>query len=376
MSLPDLRPAAILAALVGVVLLAPLPLPAETWEIPRSAEEVRIDGVLDDPVWSDALVFRLDYETNPGENIKPEVETECRMVYSRTHLYYGCHAFDPEPDKIRARFSDRDRSFPTDDVVGLAVDPFNLNNTSFVFDVNPLGIQNDRVYSEVAGRSDPSWDALWDSAGRIVEDGFVVEAKIPFASLRFPRSTGDKQTWGFNFRRYRPRENFTRISIYPFDRNNPCRLCQSDELVGFEDVDQGRSLEVTPTLVAIRDSEIDDFPEGELVADDPDIEPGLFVSWGVTPNLNLSGALNPDFSQVEADNAQLAFNTQFSLFFQERRPFFLEGSQFFDSRIRAVYTRTIADPDWGLKLTGQEGAQRHRRDRRAGRADERAPAWL
>lgn len=328
---------------------------AESYEIPRAEGTIEIDAVLDEPAWTSALVFELDYETDPGENVPPPVDTQCRMIYSQTHLYYGCHAFDPEPDKIRARYSDRDRSSPNDDTIGLAVDPFNLNNTSFVFDVNPLGVQNDRVYSEVIGRSDPAWDALWDSAGRIVEDGFVVEVRIPFSSLRFPRPDGDKQTWGFNFRRYRPREVFRRIAIEPFDRDNSCRLCQNSELTGFENVDQGTSLEITPTLVAIGDSEIDEFPQGDLVSEDPDIEPGLFVSWGLTPNLNLSGAINPDFSQVEADIVQLDVNTQFALFFRERRPFFLEGTDFFDSRIRAVHTRTIADPNWGLKLTGQVG---------------------
>jgi hypothetical protein len=339
------------------LLLPTLVLGAEAYEIPHTEEEIKVDGSLDDAAWEESLVFELDYETTPGENVTPPVRTECRMIYSTSHIYYGCHAFDPEPEKIRARYSDRDRSFPTDDVVGLAVDPFNGQNTSFVFDVNPLGVQNDRVYSEVIGRSDPSWDALWDSAGRLVDDGYVVEAKIPFSSLRFPRSNGTKQTWGFNFRRYHPRDVFRRISIHPFDRNNSCRLCQHSKLVGFEDVDPGKNLEITPTLVGISSSEMDEdsFPDGELVSEDPDLDPGLFVSWGMTPNLNLSGTINPDFSQVEADVAQLDINNQFALFFPELRPFFLEGTNFFDSRIRAVHTRNLADPNWGIKLTGQEG---------------------
>jgi hypothetical protein len=343
--------------LVMALCLSPAMLRAETFEIPRTEEEIQIDGHLDDSAWEDSLVFELNYETNPGENVEPPVKTECRMTYSESHLFYGCHAFDPEPDKIRARYSDRDNSFPTDDVVGLAVDPFNAQNTSFVFDVNPLGVQNDRVYSEIAGRSDPSWDALWDSAGRLVDDGYVVEAKIPFSSLRFPRSDGEAQTWGFNFRRYHPREVFRRISIHPFDRNNSCRLCQHSDLVGFTDVDPGRSLEITPTLVGTRSSELDeeDFPDGNRVSEDPDLDPGLFVSWGMTPNMNLSGTINPDFSQVEADVAQLDINEQFALFFPELRPFFLEGASFFDTRIRAVHTRNLADPNWGVKMTGQEG---------------------
>ena len=108
------------------------------YRIPRLELEVRIDGVLDEPAWQQALVFELLWETDPGENVEPTVRTECRMFYDRRNLYYGCHAFDPEPEKIRARYRDRDAAAFSDDLLGLSIDPFDSQNRSFVLDVNPL----------------------------------------------------------------------------------------------------------------------------------------------------------------------------------------------------------------------------------------------
>ncbi len=344
--------------LISAVALAVTPAIAETgsepYRLPLLETTIELDGRMDESAWDEALVVELSYETRPGENVAPPAETECRLFYTETHLYYGCHASDPEPEKIRARYADRDRSFPNDDVIGIAVDPFNSQNRAFVFDVNPLGVQNDRVFTEASGRSDESWDAIWDSAGRLVDDGYVVEVAIPFSSLRFPATEGD-QTWGISVRRYMPREVFRRLAIRPFDRSNPCRLCQNAKIIGFDGVDPGRSLEVTPTLTGVQSAERTDFPDGELDRGDPDFEPGLSMRWGVTNNLQLGATLNPDFSQVEADEAQLDVNEPFALFFPELRPFFLEGAEAFRTPIRTVFTRTVADPSFGLKLTGKQG---------------------
>lgn len=324
------------------------------YAIPKIDSPVVLDGRLDDEAWAGALVLELDYETRPGENTPAPDRTECRLFYSTSHLYYGCHAYDAEPSKIRARYADRDVSFPRDDAIGIALDPFDSENRAFIFDVNPLGVQNDRVFTEASGISDASWDALWSSAGRLVEDGYVVEVEIPFSALRFPK-TEETQVWGFNFRRYQPREVFRRVAIMPYDRSDPCRLCQTAELEGFAAVDPGRNLEVTPTLTGVQDSVRSEFPDGALETDDPELDAGLSVRWGITNNLQLSGTLNPDFSQVEADVAQLEVNEQFALFFPELRPFFLEGNDFFRTPLRTVFTRTLADPAWGLKLTGKQG---------------------
>ena len=347
-----------LPMLVGLTCLMHLGLPvgiraADRYEIPKLEGPVILDATLDELVWEQALTFELEYETRPAENVKPPVRTECKMFYSSSHLYYGCHAYD-DPKQIRARLRDRDSASFSDDVVGLSLDPFNNKESSLVFDVNALGVQNDRRYTELSGRSDSSWDATWASSGRIVDDGFVVEVEIPFRALRFPRRDG-VQVWGFNFRRYQPRDVSRRIAIHPNDRSNPCRICQSSELVGFEGIDPGRNLEITPTITGLSSRERARFPDGELDGDDPDVEAGITAKWGITPSLILGATVNPDFSQVEADEAQLDVNQQFALFFPELRPFFLEGADTFATHQNIIHTRAVADPSWGLKMTGREG---------------------
>jgi len=339
--------------LVAALCVAAPALATETFEIPRLDAKIVVDGQMDEPFWAEAMEFGLEYETNPGENVAPPVETTCRMLYTDTHLYYGCQAHDPVPDSIRARYSDRDDTFG-DDAIGLAIDPFNDQNTAFILDVNPLGVQSDRLYIEASGHSDVTWDAIWDSAGRLTDYGYEVEAAIPFSSLRFPRAT-EGQTWGFNFRRYRTRDSFYRIALVPYDRNDRCRTCQHALLQGFEEINPGRNLEITPTVTSVQTASRSDFPNGPLDSGDPDYEPGITFNWGITPNMTLAATANPDFSQVEADVARLDINTEFALFFPERRPFFLEGSDYFSTPFRAVHTRTVADPDWGLKVTGKEG---------------------
>jgi hypothetical protein len=145
------------------------------------------------------------------------------------------------------------------------------------------------------------------------------------------------------------------MGAFPRDRSNNCYLCQSLKITGFAGASPGRNLEVVPTLTASRTDVRDELPDGPLVEGDVDSELGVTARWGMTPNLTLSGAINPDFSQVEADARQLDINEPFALFYDEKRPFFMEGADYFDTPLDAVYTRMIRDPAWGLKLTGKEG---------------------
>ena len=186
-------------------------------------------------------------------------------------------------------------------------------------------------------------------------DGYVVEAAIPFKSLRFP--SGDAvQTWGFFAVRTWPRSNNVVTQSMHWDRSNSCRLCQANLLTGIAGVSPGVNVELNPTFTSSRTDERADFPNGGLVNGTVDPEPGLDVRWGVTPNITLNTTLNPDFSQIEADVAQLEVNNRFALFFPEKRPFFLESADLFSSPLRAVFTRTIADPIFGTKLTGKIGS--------------------
>ena len=319
----------------------------------RATSPIKVDGVLDEAAWQQATVVELKYETRPKENLPPDVATEMLLAYDSDHLYVGFRAHDPDPSAIRAHLMDRDKAF-SDDFVGIVLDTFNDERRAFEFFVNPLGVQMDMFMDDVGGNEDETWDAIWHSAGKVNETGYAVEIAIPWSSLRFPRAEGE-QTWGFDALRFRPRSQRARISSHPLDRNISCYLCQESKMTGFAGVTPGKNLEIAPTATATRTDRREDFPQGSLTEGDVESDLGLTAKWGITPNLTLNAALNPDFSQVEADAAQLDVNNQFALFFPEKRPFFLEGADFFSTPFQAVFSRNVADPTWGVKLTGKEG---------------------
>ncbi len=151
-------------------------------QVPRTDAAIEVDGVLDETVWLHAASISLDYETKPGENIDPPVATECLITYDQSRIYVAFRARDPEPERIRARLADRDTAF-SDDFVGIVLDTFNDERRAYEFFVNPLGVQMDMVYDDVNDREDASWDAIWNSAGRLTAEGYVVEMAIPFSSL-------------------------------------------------------------------------------------------------------------------------------------------------------------------------------------------------
>jgi len=332
-----------------------------TYRVLRTTVPIVVDGRLNEETWEKALSLDLPYEVHPDDNVPSQVKTEAWLAYDDNYLYAAFRASDPDRSKIHARLSDRDRAFQ-DDFVGLVIDTFNDERRAFEFFVNPVGVQMDLVQDDVSGNEDSSWDAIWKSAGQITETGYVVEMAIPYTSLRFQAGSGD-QTWGLDILRVYPRDRRFILALNRRDKNVSCYLCQISKVIGFKGATPGANIEMTPTLTAIRADEdpnapgdlVPRYPGRRLERGDARYELGLTGKWGITPNLTASGALNPDFSQVEADAAQLNVNEAFALFFPEKRPFFLEGSDFFDTPMQAVYSRTVADPSWGAKVTGKQG---------------------
>lgn len=321
-------------------------------ELPRVDHPVQIDGILDDEAWLHALQIEVNTETNPGENVQAPVRTVAYLLEDGRNLYIAFDARDPDPGKIRAYLRDRDSAY-NDDFVGVVIDSYNDERRAFEFFSNPLGSQMDLTNDDVNKQEDDSWDAIWDSAGKITEHGYIVEMEIPLSQLRFERVDG-KQTWGIDVLRMYPRDSRTRIGSNALDREIDCYLCQFAKIQGLENVDPDRDLEIVPTLTASRNDRRDE-PTDPLQNGDLESEAGISVRWGITPDLTANLAINPDFSQVEADVAQLDVNNQFALFFPEKRPFFLEGSDYFRTPIQAVFTRTVADPSVGVKMTGKRG---------------------
>lgn len=334
----------------------PATVPSARFDVAEASGPIKIDGLLDEPSWAAAPVIPLPFEWQPGDNIPAPVKTECLVTYDARHLYVGFRCFDPEPRKIRAHLMDRDDTdtLILDDHISFMVDSFNDERRAFQFRVNPRGVQADANFSESEGYEDFSWDAIWSAAARITDWGWAVEVAIPLNQLRF-HGSDRPQTWGFEAERSWPRDARHRLTSHPRSRDVNCILCQFNKLTGFAGVTPGRNIEFDPTFTAGRTDTLDAYPAGRLAQGHIDDQYGLTAKWGVTPDLILNAAANPDFSQVEADVAQLEINRRFALFYPEKRPFFLEGADFFLTPVQAVFTRTVVDPLWGAKLTGKTG---------------------
>jgi hypothetical protein len=333
-------------------------LSSRRFDVLKASVPIKVDGVLDEECWAAAPAIPLPFEWQPGDNIPSPVKTECLVTYDLRNLYIAFRCFDPEPKKIRGHLMDRDDTdtLILDDHVSFMIDSFNDERRAFQFRVNPMGVQADANFSESEGYEDFSWDAIWNAAAKITDWGWAVEVAIPLSQLRFHASEGP-QTWGFSAERSWPRDTRHRMTSHPRSRNVNCILCQFNKLTGFEGITPGRNIEIDPTFTASRTDAMDmaGFPDGPLARGKIDAQPGVTAKWGITPNLILNAAANPDFSQVEADVAQLQINRRFALYYPEKRPFFLEGADLFLTPVQAVFTRTVADPLWGTKLTGKTG---------------------
>ncbi len=327
-----------------------LPVPIS---IPRATGEIVIDGVIDEAAWRDAAEFLIAYEVRPGENIPAPVTTEVRLTWDDKRVLVAFRCFDPDPSAVRARYSDRDQLW-NDDWIGIVLDTFNDQRRAYEFVVNPLGIQMDALNDDVNRRYDLSWNAIWFSKGRLTATGYDVEMAIPFNQIRFQGKSGP-QIWGLDLMRSYPRTNRHHLGLFARDRGNNSYLSQTTKIIGFEGAEPGRNLEIVPTLTGSYVEQRPDFPDGDLEEVDKLSEVGVTAAWGMTPNTTVAAAVNPDFSQIEADAVQLDINETFALFFRETRPFFQVGADYFNTRLNLLHTRTIADPAVALKVTGKSG---------------------
>jgi hypothetical protein len=324
-------------------------------EVPRFNDTVVVDGVLDEPVWSRAAVLTGFSQFEPADGRPAAERTEVRVWYAPDAIYFGITAYDSEPHLIRATRADRD-NIGGDDHVTIYLDTFRDRRRAFFFAVNPLGVQQDGVRTEGAtsagrmfgGNIDRSPDFLYESRGRVTADGYVVEVRIPFKSLRYP--AGDVLQWGINIERKTQRTGF--VDTWPdVRRASASFLAQGGVLTGLRDISRGVVIEAQPFVTMSAPATRVD---GSLVRSDAAADAGVNVRFGFT-NLSLDATVNPDFSQIEADVGQVTMNERFALFVPEKRPFFLEGIELFATPNQLVYTRRVADPRGGGKLTGKVG---------------------
>ncbi len=321
--------------------------------LPLLASPPSVDGVLAEREWQGATLITLDFETSPAANGPAPVATQCHLARDADRMYVGCRAHDPNPDRIRAQYLDRDHS-TADDRILMYLDPFDDAQRAFVFSVSALGVQTDGVFDQARGDLDNAWNTIWASAGRITPTGYEIELAIPFHSLRFPVSEDGTTPWRLFFERQWPRTQVYTLRSARYDQGDPCRLCYAEHLAPGPLEPPSFQLEATPTLTASNSlSRIDD--TGPLVGAGVETDVGLDLRWSMSSQSALNVTVNPDFSQVEADALQLVSNTRFALFVPERRPFFLESAEAFQSPLPVVFTRAIVDPVAGAKLAGRLG---------------------
>lgn len=318
--------------------------PEDPLLIPLLSKAPKIDGILDISLWEEeALKFEQFLQLSPKEGGLPSEKTVIYMGYDKKNLYVGIKCYDSEPDKIRASITNRDQCIE-DDWIVVFLDTFNEKRRALSFLANPLGVQMDCIRIEEGGNDnmDFSWDVAFSSGGRIDDEGYTVELAIPFKSLRFPDE--EIKVWSLVLGRNIARTG--EIVMWPtFSRKIPGLLSQGGEIVLREAVEKGKNFELMPVATSLK-------IKGEKLSFDP----GINFKWGITSNATLDLTVNPDFSHIEADAPQIDVNRRFALYYQEKRPFFLEGMEIFRfPQINMVYTRRINDPIVGGKLTGKIG---------------------
>jgi hypothetical protein len=313
-----------------------------------------IDGRLDDAAWRDAPSFTAFKTFAPDFGQEASERTVAFMAYDAENLYFAFKCYDREPDKIKTSVATRDTIRP-DDWICVNLDTFNDQQSLCAFYVNPFGIQTDSRFA--SGKEDFSVDLVWASAGRLDPDGYSVELRVPFKSIRYAGSR--RVEMSIFFERWISRRS--EHASYP--ALDPARgyffLTQMMPLE-LEDIRKYTLLEVLPAYT-YRDAA--ERVDGALVGDEAVHDAHLTGKYGITSQLIFDGTWNPDFSQIEADAGQVDVNLRYDLFFAEKRPFFLEGSELFqlagssgsDPLAAAVHTRTIVDPRLGFKLSGKVG---------------------
>ncbi len=311
-----------------------------------------IDGKLDDPVWQSAPMV-TDFKTyRPDWSKDLSEKTEVLMAYDSENFYFAFRCYDREPDKVKSSVTSRDKMF-SDDWVCINLDSFGDQQSLYGFYINPLGIQGDSRATPT--NEDRNFDAVWYSAGEINSEGYNIEVRIPFKSIRF--SEKNPVTMGVIFERYinRRSEAGTFPPLDPAKGNS--WLTQMHPMV-YYDIKPSKLFEVLPAVTYTNREKAD---QGRLVTDEKKGEFGVTTKYGITQDLVLDGTYNPDFSQVEADAGQVDINLRYNLYFPEKRPFFLEGNENF--RVTGcpdlIYTRTIINPLVGVKVSGKVAEKSH-----------------
>ena len=330
--------------------------------IPRIAHRIGLtdfDGMQPrSPLLGKVAVIENFVQSTPSDGAPASQKTIVYVAYDDENLYVIFVCFDSNPERISSSVSRREGFSEDEDWVEFYLDTFNDQRRAYCFSTNALGVQWDSRYSETSGSTDsqghqPSFDALWYSEGKMTDQGYIVSITVPFKSIRFPSE--DSHTWRILFGRSIPRSN--EYNAWPhMSRSIQGYLTQSSLLTGLQNISPGKSLQFIPytTFRSFRLLQTKTDPPGFLT-DRSDAAAGLDAKFVLKDSYVFDLALNPDFSQVESDAPQVTVNQRFEVFFNEKRPFFLENAQYFETPLNLVFTRRIADPQIGGRFTGKQG---------------------
>ena len=307
------------------------------------------------PVWESKLAKAAGFiQRLPSDGQPSSQKTEVYLGYDDKNLYCIFVAFDSDPGQVRAHRAPRDNLYG-DERLDLFLDTYHDRRRAYVFTVNPYGHQMDGLWTEgPRDQYDKTFDTVWESRGKLTDQGFVVWLAVPFKSLRFP--AGDVQTWGIVFVRWIPRTNesatWPRVST-----RIEGRLSQEATLLGLQGISPEHRGAVIPYAYGRSFRTLDqtdpDNPYYQSKTIDPRV--GADAKLVLQKSFSLDLTANPDFSQIESDQPQVTVNRRFQAYFPEKRPFFLENPSYFETPMDLVFTRNIADPQFGARLTGKEG---------------------
>ncbi|MEC8422555.1 MAG: DUF5916 domain-containing protein [Myxococcota bacterium] len=341
-------------ALLGAALAGP---PTDAASVARVAGGLRVDGVLEEPAWATAIPVDDFQRYRPSPAGPHDSRLEVRFLQDDTHLYVGVSVTEVDYE-VRAHISPRE-DVNVDDQVGIYLDPMGEARTGYIFYVSALGVQQDIRYAY--GDWFMSWNTVFQSEGRVTDDGYEIEIAIPFRSLRYPPVDGPGgapvQDWGVMVTRKIPSDG-TKYSWPRMQPRHPRMFAQQAKLMGVRPGPAGAGLELLPVLAgrfaADRGAEgTDPLAWTGLEPWSDSIRPGLDARVGLSEDMGLAATINPDFSQVEGDIRQIDLNQRFAFFYPERRPFFLDGLDSFRDTNRTLYTRSIVAPVGGVKVSGR-----------------------
>ncbi len=308
-------------------------------------EQVELDGKLDESCWLSASTIENFTQREQNEGLPATEKTRIAVVYNTTNIYFGIWCFDSEPDKISVQQMARDFSWRSDDNVEIMISPFNDNRNGYLFVTNPNGAKADVLVGDEGKNWNKDWNTVWDVAVKINEQGWFAEIVIPFSSLKFKKDS--TQIWGINFERNIRRKKEQVLwqgwsRLYDIEK-----ISQGGKLIGIKNIKQGTKIELNPYVLGGFE-----FSDGQTETKQ---KIGGEINFDITPTLKLNFTTNTDFAQVESDRKQINLS-RFSLYYPEKRQFFLEGKNYYSMNIgreKLFYSRRIGiDQSQGVPIIG------------------------